>query len=718
MALPGYQQSSGRDYAAVLTEYSNASTTLENTQLPELSSVATTAVVPSAAKFCETVLKLVFKQMITMPSSIEPETLSQFLIDKLKTIQPADMPIPYASRDFPHEVFNVFPEDVFPSDFDIVTHLQLLKLFRQLRLKISSADGLFGLYNNQAQGDMSKAFYGASQTYGKGTFYSLISEARWRVYVARAVERYTKWFSTQPAETFDTRPHFTDGVPVSINWGNLPPLDVLMVWHTHMLHPRAYWEDCVRTGRQGFHAASFPWLAISHAIKYAQSSGPEILYSPPAEAIKKFQSQTGFEFDNESSTVQKFIKCPNCRIKEIQVEFAAAFGHGYAEDKFEIYCPDCGTQINRDMLAGMHFLNDFRDLNARGIPMKGTLLDYLGGDDRERFSYPGFANAFLGKMFSMKSLSLSTGEGLSTIRNKLKNMALDTASLTANKFMNPLHKDNQFPLRRMLVRYDANSGPFGVDLINGVIRQTRFTDLIEALGYISSPFRKTTVNRSIDRLLKFLYLLRSGNKVLSPSIDIDLAWHTFQLSPTSYLSASFVITGSFIDHDDSVGNAATQEGYKSAEKQFKKLFASDPVGYDGCTCVFCESERQFTSKSPGVPGKKLFSKINPIESKKRNSKIDEFYGLAVTAAQNSGDRDVVRLHPRPLTVATSGLSGPQHPYVAFSPASDPTVGNIFKHSTAVEYQLTPCITLPSVPPPSQPFSQSFMYAVDVSQTMV
>ena len=29
----------------------------------------------------------------------------------------------------------------------------------------------------------------------------------------------------------------------------LPPVDVLMVWHSHMLNPRAYLEDCLRNGQ-------------------------------------------------------------------------------------------------------------------------------------------------------------------------------------------------------------------------------------------------------------------------------------------------------------------------------------------------------------------------------------------------------------------------------------------------------------------------------------
>ncbi|KAK9352014.1 hypothetical protein V1523DRAFT_352298 [Lipomyces doorenjongii] len=624
--------------------------------------------------------------------SVTKDEVSKDVLDKLKQIQSNGLPVPYAARTYANEVFSVFPEDVFPTEFEVITHLQLLSIFRNLRTRISNADGLFGVWNSIMRADMSKLFDKVDEWNGYRP--TSTSEVRWQVYVARAVERYARWFNSLPAAELDIRLKFLGGIPCSIDIGTLPPIDVLMIWHVHLLHPRAYWEDCIRSNRQGvFKSMAFPWLAISHVMKYnGDITDSELIYDPPSDAKKHFQATTNCSFDNEDDNVIKHVQCTNCRRRDIQVDFHAAFHHGWAEEQFEKYCPECGAIITRDSLSALQFLDDFSLLSSKGVPMKGTLLDYLGVDDREQCSYPGFANEFLGKLFSMPKLTLASGEGMDAIRGKLKDMLGDKAKMIPNGFNGQIHRDNQFPLRRMLIRYQDNPTAFAIDLQAAVMRQCHFIDIMDALAYFSSPFRKLTVNRSIERLLKFLYLLHANpGKCLAPPLDVDLAWHTFQLSSAKYMATCFVLTGTYIDHDDSIGTPALSDAHKLADKMWRSQFPSDPLGYDGCTCVFCESERQFTS-SRSSTSKKLLAKIAPADSRKRSQNIDEFYDMACTTARNNGAREVVRLQP-----PTTGVKGespiPRHPYLSFRPQGDPTASNVFQHSTSVDYAHAKCITI-------------------------
>ncbi|EJU00850.1 hypothetical protein DACRYDRAFT_40927, partial [Dacryopinax primogenitus] len=66
----------------------------------------------------------------------------------------------------------------------------------------------------------------------------LTPEERWVTFVHRAVARFFTWGErvvswrgpeVQPLKALE-----------------IPPIDVLMVWHAYLLNPRCYYEDCIR----------------------------------------------------------------------------------------------------------------------------------------------------------------------------------------------------------------------------------------------------------------------------------------------------------------------------------------------------------------------------------------------------------------------------------------------------------------------------------------
>ncbi|KAF8598557.1 hypothetical protein BDV93DRAFT_336804 [Ceratobasidium sp. AG-I] len=61
----------------------------------------------------------------------------------------------------------------------------------------------------------------------------------WATYIARAVDRFAKWV--------DKVVHHQTGSDLrELAVVDVPPLDVLMAWHTYMLNPRVYFEDGAR----------------------------------------------------------------------------------------------------------------------------------------------------------------------------------------------------------------------------------------------------------------------------------------------------------------------------------------------------------------------------------------------------------------------------------------------------------------------------------------
>jgi hypothetical protein len=61
----------------------------------------------------------------------------------------------------------------------------------------------------------------------------------WAIYIARAVDRFALWVKNGLSA-------LGEGASRELVEDEIPPLDVLMAWHTYMLNPRVYYEDGVR----------------------------------------------------------------------------------------------------------------------------------------------------------------------------------------------------------------------------------------------------------------------------------------------------------------------------------------------------------------------------------------------------------------------------------------------------------------------------------------
>jgi hypothetical protein len=70
-----------------------------------------------------------------------------------------------------------------------------------------------------------------------------------------------------------------------------------------------------------------------------------------------------------------------------------------------------------------------------------------------------------------------------------------------------------------------------------------------------------------------------------PTLDVDLGWHTHQLSTKAYFDYTFVHCKKFIDHDDKLDEDALSTGFEWTSKTYEKLFQEV---YSECTCWYCE----------------------------------------------------------------------------------------------------------------------------------
>jgi hypothetical protein len=105
-----------------------------------------------------------------------------------------------------------------------VAHLKFLAVLADLRDAISGDDGLFGIFDSEAE----------SFPESLNEARARIREKRWAVYTARAVHRYTTWWSVGLPRS---RQMATMSDLEDINYENIVNCDTLVAWSPENLPP-------------------------------------------------------------------------------------------------------------------------------------------------------------------------------------------------------------------------------------------------------------------------------------------------------------------------------------------------------------------------------------------------------------------------------------------------------------------------------------------------
>ncbi|KAJ5163215.1 uncharacterized protein N7500_005045 [Penicillium coprophilum] len=495
-----------------------------------------------------------------------------------------------------------------------VAHLKLLAVFADLRDTISSDDGLFGI--NDAEAERFPDSLNEAR--------ARIREKRWAVYTARAVDRYTKWWSiglprSRPMATIsdlediDYENIINCDTVVAWSQDNLPPLDILMVWHAHSLNPRNFLEDCIRYGKISTWATGFPWEVIDSCI-----NNHTLEYTVSEQAQNQFEEKMNLKWNNLHDQPTKEVNCPCCqKVNTVPwtdayfgdtVANAFKFGNGYADNSFEVKCVGCDHIIDHGRLKVAKFRKDLSETLYDGFPMPGAFTNLQGIPEGPKVRFTHRAIRYM--LFPTRVLQ-AAGKSLmeftdgrvdwcqnvTRLREELETKLRDQKILTnahgtSHTVIRPAEKIH---FRRMMSRYWDNLGPFALDLVGAVIRQGTFVDKMDQIDWLHSPTVFDTMDRLIKKYEVFFQIMMDYPKNMAvPTLDVDLAWHTHQLSPSWYYRYSTLkstATGLrvFIDHDDKVDEGKLSDGFAWTSKMYRR--ATDGGIYSECTCWYCEATR-------------------------------------------------------------------------------------------------------------------------------
>lgn len=323
---------------------------------------------------------------------------------------------------------------------------------------------------------------------------------------------------------------------------------------------------------------------------------------------------------------------------DLSCRFTGLIGHGYGDGKFSHKCPSCQQENYKELLSVSKFVSDASALLGRSVPMPGTILNSGNGCVevvREGIVGLRLPRTFPNRMIKLELRSailelikpqperlLNTDETetkgkkkgkkdkskdkdkdkskppdyltmykvrdmishtLNSVK-KIRNIDSDTGFF-ARYQINPL---SRIAIRKMMSRYWENFSPFALDLCAGVMRQGVFIEKMVKIDWLHSPTARDTMTRLIEKYDRFLQIMKKHpGKIVVPTLDVDLAWHTHQLIPSEYYYYTVSTLGKFIDHDDKIDEDKLSRCFEWTTKTYQDMFGSI---YSECTCWYCESE--------------------------------------------------------------------------------------------------------------------------------
>lgn len=381
-----------------------------------------------------------------------------------------------------------------------------------------------------------------------------------------------------------------------------------------MLNPRAFLEDTLRCGLSILWATGMPWHLINAAI------GPNFDYNVSDEAKAYWVANTNRDWDNtQDSPSTKFIKCPACQTS-LDVSWTSCgqdetaksqsgpglVGNGYGDGDFKWWCTGCGLNITKKLLSTAKFIKDAQALTVNSVPMPGTIIDPVSGKPKAIFNdirrpiYPRtFPNRLIKRKLIVQLVDLikpgsEAPSDMDSIRDLIQRLITDGAAIREIEGYPAVGRgrltvEARICVRKMMSRYWENFSPFALDLSGAVLRQGIFTAKMVHIDWLHSPACRDTMARLTTKYQRFVSIMvENPGKTCVPTLDVDLAWHTHQLSPSAYYTYTTKRTAKFTDHDDKIDEDKLSTSFEWTMKTYQDKYAEV---YSECTCWYCETIR-------------------------------------------------------------------------------------------------------------------------------
>ncbi len=383
----------------------------------------------------------------------------------------------------------------------------------------------------------------------------------------------------------------------------------------HMLNPRDFLEDAMLSGFQSFWSTGMPWALVNKAID------TKFAYNVSDDCKTAWVAQTGRAWENAEDGMMKALKCPACGVA-VEIPWTTCglpedytgddrpglVGNGYGDGNLLHMCPSaaCGVVIDKHLLAVSKFCKDTEGLLARGRrcpapswTRRRACRRWCPPPTLLRRMFPRtFPNRMLQHVLRIQVVELikpgmRPNPSMNDVRSLIERVVGDQDKLKAIDGLagirrHTLNQTARISIRKMMSHYWENFSPFSLDLCGAVMRQGIFCEKMVKIDWLHSPSAPQTMGRLLTKYQRFTDIMAAHpTKVAVPTLDVDLAWHTHQLSPFAYYSYTVGKSRRFVDHDDKIDEDKLSSSFQWTSKTYQEKYNEV---YSECTCWYCEGE--------------------------------------------------------------------------------------------------------------------------------
>ncbi|KAJ1929096.1 hypothetical protein IWQ60_001456, partial [Tieghemiomyces parasiticus] len=351
----------------------------------------------------------------------------------------------------------------------------------------------------------------------------------------------------------------------------LPPIDVVYMWHAHMLSPFKYYEDVHYLGQypQEAHKISLPFRKLHDTYNNHREADP----SDQAEWVRL----TGLPYKLDPTIHEHYmLRCPWCTHSNPVAWSGILEERTKRRSKFKTECGQCHIPLSRDTIGGYRFWSDVHRHLTEGPEyyLRSTLISRVAGIPDQTIASKNHTIIFDGLTGTQ---ALDRRQDWRKCQWKVIDASLNEVRRRTIRRRRWRAVTPKF-LENLTAVYREMMAPFSLDLCLAVLRQRSFTDTMCHIPW-NNP---ESLGVAIKRYKCFMSLMCNFPKSAKvPTIDIDLVWHTHQLHPALYYDFCFRHTRRFIDHDDTIGKSRLEALFRDTalcwSRQYRQPYTIDAL---------------------------------------------------------------------------------------------------------------------------------------------
>lgn len=416
----------------------------------------------------------------------------------------------------------------------------------------------------------------------------LSGDIKWAAFCERAALRFEEWAKNQRSSLRVD----LDGVDI----------DVLMVWHTYMLNPTDFEGDRWRLAFKIPDA--FPLEEIvkridkatyvyqpHELVPVAPSENGETGFVPPPPA---YETHARDLIEIHPVETKARIKCYYCRKTGNVPLVGTPRSPGYATTKMNSRCTNCFKYNTHEKLKIRRLCDDLVAAN--------TGITCLAGVSDAKFRRWGPKLSQCLAQAAWFTDAIQVGDHMSWSFSGIRTYLL--AQALKDRRLLPLRDPKYWGVRPKEFRKNMRASLAAIgkayadtelfsslNLAAATQRQASFISNMERIGWLDigrwDRGEFYLLQKSAARYHAFLDLMCAHRGAfLSPTLDIDLAWHTHQLQGSKYVSETVSILGRLLNHDDKVADVRLKMAYDDTATLWARRFG---VPYSGCGCPVAQN---------------------------------------------------------------------------------------------------------------------------------